>query len=49
MSLHLSLALMSNNGLLALMSGSNRQTYLVDVFDPLLPLVEPAVLAALHL
>ena len=49
MSLHLSLALMSNDGLLALMSGSNGQTYLVDVFDPLLPQVEPAVLAALHL
>jgi hypothetical protein len=48
-SLHLSLALMSNDGLMALLSGSNGQTYLVDVFDPLLPLVEPAVLAALHL
>jgi uncharacterized repeat protein (TIGR01451 family) len=48
-SLHLSLALMSNDRLFALMSGSNGQTYLVDVFDPFLPLVEPAVLAALHL
>ena len=48
-SLHLSLALMSNDGLMALMSDSNGENYLVDVFDPLLPLVEPAVLAALHL
>jgi uncharacterized repeat protein (TIGR01451 family) len=48
-SLHLSLALMSNDGLFALLSGSNGQTYLLNVFDPFLPLVEPAVLAALHL
>jgi uncharacterized repeat protein (TIGR01451 family) len=48
-SLHLSLALMSNDGLMALLAGSNGQSYLVDVFDPLLPLVEPAVLAALPL
>jgi len=48
-SLHLSLALMSNDGLMALMSGSNGQTCLLNVFDPLLPQVEPAVLAALHL
>src|SRR5262249_15269976 len=32
-SLHLSLALMSNDGLLALLAGSNGQTYVVDVFD----------------
>jgi parallel beta-helix repeat protein len=48
-SLQLSLALMSNDGLLALLSGSNGQNYLLDVFDPFLPLVEPAVLAALGL
>jgi hypothetical protein len=48
-SLRLSLALMSNDGLMALLSGSNGQTYVVDVFNPLLPQVEPAVLAALHL
>jgi hypothetical protein len=48
-SLQLSLVLMSNDGLLALLSGSNGQNYLLDVFDPFLPLVEPAVLAALGL
>jgi hypothetical protein len=29
---------MSNDGLFALMSGTNRQTYLLDVFDLFLPL-----------
>jgi hypothetical protein len=48
-SLQLSSAMMSNDVLLALLSGSKGQTYLLDVFDPLLPQVEPAVLAALHL
>jgi hypothetical protein len=32
-----------------MLAGSNGQNYLVDVFDPLLSLVEPAVLSALHL
>jgi hypothetical protein len=48
-SLHLSSVMMHNDGLFALMSGSNGQNYLLDVFDPLLPLVESAVLAALRL
>jgi hypothetical protein len=47
-SLHLSLALMSTDGLLALMSGSSGQHYLLVVLDPFFPLVGPAVLAALH-
>jgi hypothetical protein len=46
-SLQLLLASMSNDMLLALLSGSNGQNYLLDVFDPFLPLVTPAVLAAL--
>jgi hypothetical protein len=48
-SLQLSLALMSNDGLSALLLGSNGQNYLLDIFDPFLPLVESAVLAALGL
>jgi hypothetical protein len=48
-SLQLPLAVLSNEGLLAMLAGINGQNYLLDVFDPLLPLVESAVLAALHL
>jgi hypothetical protein len=47
-SLHLPWAMLSNEGLLALLAGSNGQDFLIDVFDPLLPLVEPAVFAALQ-
>ncbi|HTU89427.1 MAG TPA: hypothetical protein VMF69_04960 [Gemmataceae bacterium] len=47
-SLHLSSVLMSNDGLLAVLAGDNGQSYLIDLFDPFLPLVEPAVLTALH-
>ena len=48
-SLQLAGAIMSHDGLLALLAGSSGQSYLMDVFDPFLPLVEPAVLAALQL
>jgi hypothetical protein len=37
--------MMSNAGLLVLLAGSNPHNFLLDVFDPLLPLVELAVLA----
>jgi len=48
-SLHLSSALISNDGLLALLAGANGQNFIIDVIDPFLPPVEPAVLAALRL
>lgn len=48
-SLHLPLAELSNGRLLALLSGENGQNYIIDIFNPFLPLVEPTVLAALHL
>ena len=48
-SLQLAEAMMSNEGVLALLAANNGQNYLIDVFDPLLPLIEPALLAALHL
>ncbi len=48
-SLQLSGAMMSNDGLLALLASDNGPNYLLGVFNPFLPFVEPAVLAALHL
>jgi hypothetical protein len=45
-SLHLPLALMTNDGLLALLAGENGQNYVLDVFDPLLPGIEAAALGA---
>ncbi len=48
-SLQLSGAMMSKDGLLALLTGNNGQNYLLDVFDPFLPPVMSAVLAAMHL
>jgi hypothetical protein len=48
-SLQLPWAMLSNDGLLAVLAGTNRQNYLLDVFDPFGPFVEPAVLAGLHL
>jgi hypothetical protein len=48
-SLNLPLALVSNETLLAVLASSNGQNYLLDVFDPFLARVEPAVLTALHL
>jgi hypothetical protein len=46
-SLQLPFAMMSNEGLLALLAGDNGQNYYIDLFDPFLPLIEPEVLAAL--
>jgi hypothetical protein len=40
---------MSNDGLLALLASDNGPNYLVDVFNPFLPFVEPAVLSAVKL
>jgi hypothetical protein len=48
-SLQLLVAVLSDNGLLALLAGENGQVDFIDVLNPFLPLVEPAVLAALHL
>ncbi|HWG42524.1 MAG TPA: choice-of-anchor Q domain-containing protein [Gemmataceae bacterium] len=45
--LHLPLAVLQNGQLLALLAGSNGQNFLIDVFNPFLPLVEPTVIAAL--
>jgi hypothetical protein len=47
-SLQLRLALLSKEGILALLAGSNGQDYIIDVFDPFLPSIEPAVLAVLQ-
>ena len=48
-SLHLPLAVLSNEGLLALLAGSNGQNYLIDALNPFVPFVESAVVAALHM
>jgi hypothetical protein len=48
-SLQLPWAMMSNDRLLALLAADNGQNYLLDVFDPFLPSIEVAVLAALDL
>ncbi len=48
-SLQLSWAMMSHGGLLALLAGGNGENFLMDIFDPFLPFVEPAVLANLQL
>jgi hypothetical protein len=36
-------------GLLALLAGSDGQNYIIDILNRFLPLVEPAVLAGLNL
>jgi hypothetical protein len=48
-SLQLPLAVLSDNGLLALLAGDNGQVDFLDVLNPFLPFVEPAVLVALGL
>jgi hypothetical protein len=45
--LHLPLAVLHDGQLLALLAGANGQTFILDVFNPFLSSVEPAVLAAL--
>ena len=45
--LHLPLAVLQDGQLLALLAGSNGQDFVIDVFNPFLPSVEPALLAAL--
>jgi hypothetical protein len=47
--LRLPLVVLQNGQLLALMAASNGQEYLMDIFNPFSPLIEPAVLAALSL
>ena len=47
-SLQLPLVLMGNDGLLALLAADNGQDYFIDLFDPLLPSIESAVLAGVH-
>ncbi|HWG42525.1 MAG TPA: right-handed parallel beta-helix repeat-containing protein [Gemmataceae bacterium] len=44
--LHLPLAALQNGQLLALLAGGNGQNFLIDVFNPFIPSVEPAVIAA---
>jgi hypothetical protein len=46
-SLHLPFALMTNDGLMALLTADNGQNYVIDVLDPLLPSIEAVLLAAL--
>ena len=47
--LHLPLAVLQNGQLLALLTGANGQNFVIDIINPFLPLIEPAVVAALHL
>jgi hypothetical protein len=49
LSLQLLVAVLSDNGLLALLACENGQVNIIDVFNPFVPVVEPAVLAALGL
>ncbi|HEY7312612.1 MAG TPA: right-handed parallel beta-helix repeat-containing protein [Gemmataceae bacterium] len=46
--LHLPLALLQNGQLLALLSGANGQNFVIDIFNPFVPSVTPAILAALR-
>ncbi|HTU91918.1 MAG TPA: choice-of-anchor Q domain-containing protein, partial [Gemmataceae bacterium] len=46
---HLAEAVVQNGQLLALLEGANGQDFVIDIFNPFVPLVEAAVLAALHL
>jgi hypothetical protein len=43
------LTAISDNSLLALLEGSSGPDYIMEVFDPFVPLVVPALFAALHL
>jgi Domain of unknown function DUF11 len=45
--LHLPLAVLQDGQLLALLAGSNGQNFLIDIFNPFNPLIEPSVIAAL--
>ncbi len=47
--LHLSLATIQNGRLLALLTGSNGQSFVIDIINPFLPSVMSAVLSALRL
>ncbi|MHB1423325.1 MAG: beta strand repeat-containing protein, partial [Gemmataceae bacterium] len=47
-SLQLPLVLMGNEGLMAVLAAENGQDYFLDVFNPLLPSIESAVLAGVH-
>jgi len=47
--LHLPLAMLQNNQLLALLTAANGQNFVIDIMNPFLPSVLPDVLAALHL
>jgi hypothetical protein len=44
---HLPLAVLQDGQLLALLTGSNGQNYLIDILNPFNPLIEPAVITAL--
>jgi hypothetical protein len=48
-SLQLPLAVLENGAILGLLAGANGQSFTVDIINPFLSLVEPALLAALHL
>jgi hypothetical protein len=48
-SLQFLLAVISDNSLLALLDGGSGPNYVMVVFDPFVPLVAPALFAALHL
>jgi parallel beta-helix repeat protein len=47
--LQLQLATLQNGRILALLTGSNGQSFIIDIINPFLPSVMSAVLAALHL
>lgn len=47
--LHLPLAILQNGQLVAMLTGANGQNFLIDIVNPFVPSVTPAVLAALHI
>jgi hypothetical protein len=46
--LQIPLAVLQNGQFLALLAGPNGQNFVIDIINPFLPLVEPALLAALQ-